>query len=103
MSATVRLERGMQIAVLDRKRSYQILLDGEPAGQIALNETAELPVDPGDHTLQLTSTGRRRSPERAFTAADESVTEFTCHAQPVWPLMIMAFVLPARWIALKQH
>ena len=103
MSATLQLRRGMTMAVFDRSRSYQILLDGKHAGEIALSQTVEIPVEPGQHALQLTSTGRRRSPERIFTAAEESVTEFTCHAQPIWPLMLMALVLPGRWIALKRH
>jgi hypothetical protein len=103
MSATLRLERGMPMAVGDRKRSWQILLDGKNVGQIALSEAFETSIEPGRHTLQLTSTNTRRSPERAFTAADESVTEFSCHVQPIWPLLLMALVLPGRWIALKQR
>lgn len=103
MTATLRLERGMAMAVGDRRRSWQILLDGAPAGQIALSESVEIPVEPGTHTLRLTSTGKRGSPERTFTAAEESVTEFSCHVQPVWPLQLMALVIPGRWIALKQR
>lgn len=103
MSATLHLDRGMPMAVFDRKRPYQILLDGAPVGEIALSEEFETRIEPGRHTLQLTSTGSRRSPERAFIAADESMIEFTCHAQPIWPLMLMALVLPGRWIALKRR
>lgn len=103
MNAMVRIERTMPMAVGDRKRSWPILLDGRPAGQIALSEVVEIGIDPGPHTLQLTSTGRRHSPERTFTAADQSVTEFNCHVQPVWPLLLMALALPGRWIALKRR
>jgi hypothetical protein len=103
MTAIVRIERGMPMAVGDRKRSWQVLLDGEPAGQISLSEGIEIGIEPGTHTLQLTSTGRRHSPERTFTAAEESVTEFNCHVQPVWPLLLMALVMPGRWIALKRR
>jgi hypothetical protein len=105
MSATLLLSRHMPMAValVDRGRSWQILLDGDPAGQIAPDGTVEIPVAPGPHTLQLTSTDTRRSPERTFTADEESVTEFACHVQPVWPLLLMALVVPHRWIALRQR
>jgi hypothetical protein len=103
MSATLHLERGMPMAVGDRKRSWQILLNGGAVGEIALGEAFELAIEPGDYTLQLTSTGSRRSPERSFTARDESVVEFNCHVQPIWPLLLMALVIPGRWIALKRR
>ena len=106
MTATLRLERKMPgplADVVDRRRSWQIHLDGKPAGAVGRLEVLELPVEPGHHTLQLTAKGHHRSPEHPFEARDESVVEFTCHSQPIWPLMLMAFVVPGRWIVLKQH
>lgn len=106
MTATLRIERSMPgptMAIGDRNRSWQILLDGQPVGTLARDAVSEIDIAPGTHTLQLASTGSRRSPERPFTASDRSVTEFVCHTQPVWPLMLMALVLPGRWIALKQR
>ena len=105
MSTTLHIERAFPMAVSlgDRKRSWPILLDGTSIGQIALNDVLDIPIEPGTHALQLTSTGKRRSPERTFTVKDESVAEFVCHTQPFWPLMLMALVVPGRWIALKQR
>jgi hypothetical protein len=106
MTATLHLERkmpGVTLAVQDRHASWSILLDGREAGHIASDETFETQLTAGAHTLQLTSTGRRCSPVREFSAQDESVVEFSCHSQPVWPLMLMALVMPKRWIALKQR
>ena len=105
MTTTLRIERAFPfgVSIGDRKRSWQILLDGTSIGQIALSDVFEAPIEPGTHTLRLTSTGSRRSPGRIFTAADESMTEFACHTQPFWPLMLMALVVPGRWIALKQR
>lgn len=106
MSTTLRLERAfpmLAIALVDRKRSWQVLLDGESVGQIAPDGVFETPIEPGTHTVRLTSTGKRRSPERTFSAKDESVTEFACHVQPFWPLLVMALLVPERWIALKQR
>jgi len=103
MDVTLRLERTMRRAFLDRKRPWQINLDGRHIGDIAQGDVLELPIEPGHHTLQLTSTGRRCSPEREFEAKSESMTEFACHSQPIWPLMLMALVVPGRWIVLKRQ
>ena len=106
MTSTLHLERAMPgatVAIQDRHTTWSVLLDGQVAGQIAHDETFEAEVSPGSHTLQLTSTGRRCSPVRTFSVAEESVADFRCHSQPVWPLMLMALVVPGRWIALKQR
>lgn len=106
MTTTLHLERSMPgptIAIQDRHADWAILLDGQEVGHIASDGAYETEVPPGSHTLQLTSTGRRRSPVRTFTVAAESVVEFRCHSQPVWPLMLMALAVPGRWIALKQR
>ena len=106
MTTTLHLERsmpGVAMAIQDRRTSWSILLDGQEIGHIAPNEAFETQLPPGPHTLQLTSTGRRRSPVRTFTAANESEVEFRCHSQPVWPLMLMGLALPGRWVVLKQR
>lgn len=106
MTSTLHLERrmpGATIAIQDRHAAWSILLDGQMVGHIAHEETFETPVNPGTHTLQLTSTGRRCSPVRTFTIGGESLADFRCHSQPVWPLMLMALAVPGRWIALKQQ
>ena len=105
MSTTLRLERrmsGVAIDIVDRNRTWQVHLDDNPVGTIARNDVLELPVEPGQHTLQLTSTGRRSSPARTFEARDESTVDFNCHSEPIWPLMLMALFVPGRWIVLKQ-
>jgi hypothetical protein len=105
-ATTLHLERkmpGVSIAIQDRHVSWSILLDGQVTGQIAHDGDFETQLPPGSHTLQLTSTGKRRSPVRTFTAAQDSVVDFRCHAQPVWPLMLMALFNPGHWIALKQN
>jgi hypothetical protein len=106
VTTTLHLERAMPgatLAVQDRHASWSVLLDGQEVGRIAPEDAFEAQVAPGSHTLQLTSSGRHSSPVRTFVAADESVVRFRCHAQPVWPLMLMATVLPGRWIVLKQR
>ena len=106
MTTTLRLERsmpGVTVEIEDRHADWSILLDGQDVGHIAPNDVFETQLPSGSHTLQLTSTGKRRSPVRTFTASDESTVGFRCHSQPVWPLMLMALVVRGRWIALKQN
>ncbi|MBF9068546.1 hypothetical protein [Streptacidiphilus fuscans] len=106
MATTLQLERSMPgatMSVQDRHASWAILLDGQEVGHIASDQVFEAQLSPGSHTLQLTSTGKRRSAVRTFSAPDESTVEFRCHSQPIWPLMLMALVLPERWIVLKQR
>lgn len=103
MDVTLRLERTMRRAFLDRKQPWQINLDGTHIRDIMQGDVLELAIEPGHHTLQLTSTGKRSSPVREFEAKSESMVEFACHTQPIWPLMLMALVVPGRWIALKKR
>ena len=107
MSATLKLERKMPgplaDIVIDRKRAWQVLLDGVPVGTVTREDSLELPVEPGHHSLQLTSTDKRVSPEHGFDVRDESMVEFICHPQSIWPLQLMAVFVPKRWIVLKQR
>ena len=60
MSSTVTLERATSGAMELRRDRFEIVLDGNPAGSIDRNQTVELPVEPGPHTLQV-RTGRYSS------------------------------------------
>jgi hypothetical protein len=99
MAATLRLSRKWG-GVIDHNREYQIEIDGKVAGSIASQQTVELPVGPGHHTLRL-SAGRHVSPDRSFDAADGQVVSFWCRAQGLWPMYFAALVKPDLWITLK--
>jgi len=98
-TATLALRRNGRI--FGHRHAWQILLDGKPAGSIADDDAARLPVEPGHHTLRLSS-GRFTSPERSFEAADGEVVSFTCHAPLVWPQAAAAVIVPGLWISLRQ-
>jgi hypothetical protein len=66
-AATLALRR--KVRFFDRGQKWQIMIDGMSAGSIADDDAARLPVEPGHHTLRLSS-GRFTSPERSFDAAD---------------------------------
>ena len=99
-TATLALTRTGRI--FGRRQEWQILLDGKPAGSIANDRVVELPVEPGQHSLRLSS-GRFTSPERSFGAADGEVVSFTCHAPLFWPQAAALVVVPRLRISLRQE
>jgi len=50
MSATLRMTH-RSIGVEVRRGTYDIVVDGEHAGSVAMNDTIEVPVEPGRHTV----------------------------------------------------
>ena len=101
MSATLRLERTYPSAIWDRK-PWRILLDGQDVGEMPVKGHLETTLEPGPHTVKLTSKGNHRSPEHAFEAKEGSVVGLECHPQPVWPMALWAVFTPGRWIAIKE-
>lgn len=75
MPPTVTLERATVAVAELRRKPFQVLLDGNVAGSIGRNQTVELSVESGRHTLQIRS-GRYSSPERWFDAADGTTIRF---------------------------
>jgi hypothetical protein len=99
-TATLRLSRKWG-GLIDRNREWQLEIDGKIAGSVASQQTVELSVEPGHHTLRL-STHRHFSPERSFEAAAGQVVSFWCRAATLWPVYLAALIRPDLWISLKQ-
>ena len=82
MTATLLLTRPFRSA--DLGRTYQIVLDGKPAGELRASSSVTLPVGAGPHMLQVRlltlfrKRPGRRSPVVTFEVADDDVTEFAC-------------------------
>ena len=100
-SAALRLSRKWA-GTTDRTAKWQVLLDGHVAGTIGPMKTVELPVEPGHHTLRLSSS-RHSSPERSLAAADERMVSFSCRAAVFWPQYVAALIKPTLWISLKRE
>jgi hypothetical protein len=81
-----------------RRAPYDIVLDGLRVGAVEMNDTFELPVDPGGHVLQVRS-GRRSSGTEAFDAAAHQVVAFRCTGKRFLPIFLASFVVPR--LALK--
>ena len=83
------------------RRPFEISIDGNVVGSLAIHETAELQVEPGRHALRLRA-GRRLSPERSFDVVDGEVVSFSCHGAQIWPIYVASFLKPDLGIALKR-
>jgi hypothetical protein len=89
MTATVRLARkGWGSSHSVRARTWKIEIDGILAGSIGNEQTVELPVKSGRHTLRVRSFRYLLSPEQSFDAVDGQVTGFRCHPRSLTPLIL---------------
>ena len=99
MSAMLKLTHktvGMEI----RRGTYDVLVDGKPAGSLELNETIDIPVEPGHHTLQIRN-GRNSSRTKIFDAAEGETVVFRCSGKSILPIFLLSFVVPS--LALSLH
>ena len=92
MAATLKLSH-KAIGVEVRRGPYDVMVDGARVGSVAMNDTIELPVEPGRHTLQVRS-GRNSSRTRSFDTADGELVAFRCTGKRFLPLFLASFVIP---------
>ena len=81
-----------------RRGTYDVVVDGERVGSVEMNDTIEVPVEPGRHSLQVRS-GRNSSSTQTFDAADGEIVAFRCTGKRFLPLFLASFVVPR--LALK--
>src|SRR5215813_4086481 len=93
MQSTVTLERKTTGVMELRRSPFEIVLDGNPAGSIDRNQTVELPVELGPHTLQVKD-GRYSSHAYCFDAADGTNIRFRCNGAILWPQYVVSLVVP---------
>ena len=97
MAATLRLTH-KAIGVEVRRGPYDIVLDGQRAGSVEMNETIEIPIESGRHTLQVRN-GRNSRSTQTFDAAEEEFVAFRCTGKRLLPIFLASFVVPR--LALK--
>ena len=99
MSATLRLTH-KTVGVEIRRGTYDVVVDGKPAGSLELTETIDIPVEPGPHTLRVRS-GRNSSRTKTFDAAEGETVAFRCSGKSILPIFLLSFVVPS--LALSLH
>jgi len=83
-----------------RRAPYDVMLDGQRVGSVEMNGTFEVPIEPGQHTLQVRS-GRNSSRTKTFNAADGEATTYRCTGKSILPKFLLSFLVP-NW-ALTLH
>ena len=99
MSASLMLTHAT-IGLEVRRGTYEAMVDGKHAGSLELNETIEIPVEPGSHALQVRN-GRNSSRAKTFEIAEGEIVRFRCSGKSVLPIFLLSFVVPS--LALSLH
>ena len=101
MAATLKLTH-KAIGVEVRRGTYDIVVDGRRVGSLEMNDTIEIPVEPGRHTLQVRN-GRNSSRTQTFDAADGEIVAFRCTGKRFLPIFLASFVVPSLALKLKRE
>ena len=97
MSATLKLTH-KAIGAEVRRGIYDVVFDGKQVGSVKMNNTIEIPVEPGHHTLQVRN-GRNLSSTQTFEAGEDEIVAFRCTGKRFLPIFLASFVIPS--LALK--
>jgi hypothetical protein len=101
MSAALTLKH-KAIGAEVRRARYEIVLDGERVGSLEMNDTFEMPIEPGRHTLRVRS-GRDSSQTKTFDAADGETVAFRCTGKSILPIFLLSFLVPGLALKLKRR
>jgi hypothetical protein len=101
MAATLKLtHRATGVEV--RRGTYDVVLDGERVGLLEMNNTFEMSVEPGRHTLQVRN-GRNSSRTKTFVATEDEIVAFRCSGKSILPIFLLSFVVPSLAISLHPE
>lgn len=101
MPATLKLTH-KSIGVEVRRDSYEVMVDGVRVGSVEMNRTFEMPLEPGEHTLQVRS-DRKSSATKTFDAGGGCVIAFRCTGKRLLPLFLASFIVPSLALALVRE
>ena len=102
MTATLKVTH-KAIGAEVRRGTYDIVVDGQLAGSVEMNDTIEMPIEPGRHTLQVRS-GRNSSRTRTFDAAESHQTvAFRCTGKSFLPIFLASFFIPSLALQLRRE
>jgi hypothetical protein len=97
MSATLKVTH-KAIGAEVRRGTYDVVVDGERVGSVEMNNTVEIPLEPGRHTVQVRN-GRNSSSTQTFDTAEGEIVAFRCTGKRFLPIFLASFVVPK--LALK--
>ena len=101
MSATLKLTHKALGAEV-RRGAYDVIVDGERVGSVEMNDTIEIPIEPGRHSLRVRS-GRDSSGTKTFEAAEGEVVAYRCTGKRFLPIFLASFVVPRLALTLVRE
>jgi hypothetical protein len=101
VSATLKLTH-KAIGAEARRGPYDVMVDGELVGSVEMNNTIEIPIEPGRHGLQVRS-GRNLSGTQTFEAAVGEVVAYRCTGKRFLPIFLVSFVVPSLALSLIRE
>ncbi|MEO6885495.1 MAG: hypothetical protein ABI232_04295 [Jatrophihabitantaceae bacterium] len=85
-----------------RRGTYDAVVDGQRVGSVEMNDTIEIPIEPGRHTLQIRS-GRNSSRTQSFDATESQTVVFRCTGKSFLPIFLASFVVPSLALQLRRE
>ncbi len=101
MPATLKLTH-KTIGAEVRRGTYDAVVDGTRAGTLELNQTIDIPVEAGRHTLQVRN-GRSSSRTKKFDVAEGEIVSFRCSGKSILPVFLLSFVVPSLALSLTRE
>jgi hypothetical protein len=99
MPATIKLTR-KTIGAEVRRGTYDVFVDAKHVASIEMNDTIEMQVEPGHHTLRIRN-GRNSSRTKTVDVAEGQVVAFRCSGKNILPIFLASFVVPSLAISLR--
>jgi hypothetical protein len=85
-----------------RRGTFDVRVDGERVGSLEMNDTIEIPIETGPHTLQVRN-GRNLSRTLTFNAVKGQVVAFRCTGKRFLPIFLLSFVVPRLALSLRPE
>jgi hypothetical protein len=101
VSATLRVTHEVEFGFELRRGRFDVALDGDVVGSLAIDESVEIPIGPGRHSVRIRK-GRYSSQDQSFDVADGEVVNLHCHGTRIWPIYVASIVAPNLAISLKR-
>lgn len=101
MPATIKLTR-RTIGLEVRRGTFDVIVDGKHVASLEMNDTIEMHVEPGRHTLQIRN-GRNSSRTKTVDTAEDEVVAFRCNGKNILPLFLASFLIPSLAISLRRE
>jgi hypothetical protein len=99
--ATIKLTR-RTIGVEVRRGTFDVLIDGKQVASLEMDDTINMQVEPGRHTLQIRN-GRNSSRTKTVDVAEGQVVAYRCNGKNILPLFLASFVIPSLAISLRRE